>query len=298
MTSSNHELTVNSNLGFFNEDYEIDGIHTPVIGDGTDRALHQEHLPMPSHAPLPPSAASNTPCTRVYSGKIGRMLAQPSFSLLMHCTNGINFILMTVFSGSSISSLVKNSTFTFLCFSHRSELITGQMVFPHSSSAQVESTMLLKNCYLLFLPVPFQMIPFAHFMQSPNSFFLLRISFFTMKPYMPLLKHCVSSIVINPAYSLQVVVEERMGHLITFKYQSSSWPSILCTAHRLWVLLISGAVTSPSIVISLVSRPHSAYSIDMTTMASVVDSLIDKKNNVFSSSSPASRLQVCRYSTR
>ena len=26
ITSSNHELTVNSNLGFFNEDYEIDGI--------------------------------------------------------------------------------------------------------------------------------------------------------------------------------------------------------------------------------------------------------------------------------
>ena len=37
-----------------------------MIGDGTDGALHQEHLPMPSHAPLPPSAASNTPRTRVY----------------------------------------------------------------------------------------------------------------------------------------------------------------------------------------------------------------------------------------
>ena len=226
------------------------------------------------------------------------MLARPSFSLLMHCTNGINFISITVFGGSSISSLVKNSTFAFLCFNHRSELVTGQTVFPHSSSAQVESTVLLKNCYLPFLLVPFQMIPFVHFVQSSNSFFLLRINFFMTKPYTPLLKHCVSSIIINPAYSLQVVVEERMGHSITFKYQSSSWPSILCTAHRLWVLLISGAVTSPSIIISLMSRPHSAYPIDVTTMASVVDSLIDKKNNVFSSSSPASRLRVRCYSTR
>ena len=128
--------------------------------------------------------------------------------------------------------------------------------------------------------------------------FLAQDQFFTTKPYTPLLKHCVSSIIINPAYSLQVVVKERMGHSITFKYQSLSWPSILCAAHGLWVLLISGAATSPSVVISLMSRPHSAYPIDVTTMASVVDSLIDKKNNVFSSSSPASRLRVRRYSTR
>ena len=63
ITSSNHELTVNSNLYFFDDDYEIDGTHTPVIGNDTDGALHQEHLLMPSHAPLPPSAASNTPRT-------------------------------------------------------------------------------------------------------------------------------------------------------------------------------------------------------------------------------------------
>ena len=71
ITSSNRELTVNSNLYFFDDDYEIDGTHTPVIGDGTNGALHQEHLPMPSHTPLPPSAASNTPRTRVYHPNTG-----------------------------------------------------------------------------------------------------------------------------------------------------------------------------------------------------------------------------------
>lgn len=75
ISSSNHEITVDDNYDFncpFDDDNEVvDNSQAQAIGDGTDGALYQAHLLVPSPTSLPSSAHSNTHCTQLYHSNKG-----------------------------------------------------------------------------------------------------------------------------------------------------------------------------------------------------------------------------------